>query len=50
MSTTTPTSTPRSARKNYSRFIPFGGLAVRVLVFTAAVLLVAAIQGAVFLW
>ena len=50
MSTTTPTSTRRREPKNYSRFIPSRGLVVRVLVFTAAVLLMAVIQGAVFLW
>lgn len=50
MSSSIPTQSRRSARKMLSRFLPSGVLVVRMLVFTAGVLLVAAIQGAVFLW
>ena len=48
LSSATPTPDHRRARRNYAGLRPSRAWAVRILVFGAAVLLVAVLQGALF--
>jgi hypothetical protein len=48
VSSATPTPDHRRARRSYSGLIPSRAWAVRILVFGAAVLLVAVLQGVLF--